>query len=149
MRARTGAGRGRIAARGIIGAGVLALALAGCSSGPSSDPTSSPDAGSSDAGSSDAVGIVGVWGDSDTRDAPSLVFAEDGSVSGTDGCNRLVGSWTADGDTVDFAPLASTRMACDGVDTWLSNGVSGTWDETSLVVVDESGAEIGTLERSE
>lgn len=144
MRARTGVGRGRIAARGIIGAGVLALALAGCSSGPSSDPTSSPDAGSSD-----AVGIVGVWGDSDTRDAPSLVFAEDGSVSGTDGCNRLVGSWTADGDTVDFAPLASTRMACDGVDTWLSNGVSGTWDETSLVVVDESGAEIGTLERSE
>lgn len=146
MRTRTGIARGRIAARGIIGAGVLALALAGCSSGPSSDPTSTT---SPDAGSSDAVGIVGVWGDSDTRDAPSLVFAEDGSVTGTDGCNRLVGSWTADGDTVDFAPLASTRMACDGVDTWLSNGVSGTWDEASLVVVDESGAEIGTLERSE
>ncbi|MGK9147034.1 META domain-containing protein [Plantibacter flavus] len=130
-----------------MGAALLVLALSGCASGADGGAGASTTAPAAESG--DAVGIVGVWGDPDTQDAPSLVFAEDGKVTGTDGCNRLMGSWTADGDTVEFAPLASTRMACEGVDTWLSLGASGTWTDTSLVVLDESGAEIGTLERSE
>lgn len=147
MFAVTRSGRGRVGLLGAIGAGILTLALAGCSGSPSSGESSAPT--TPDAGASDAVGIVGVWGDADAQQEPSLTFAEDGSVSGSDGCNRLMGSWTADGDTVDFAPLASTRMACEGVDTWLSAGASGTWTESTLVVLDESGTQIGTLERSE
>lgn len=126
--------------------GILAMVVTGCASGPSADePTTTTPA----AEAADAIGIVGVWGDPDAERTPSIVFAEDGSLSGTDGCNRLVGSWTADGDTVEFGPLASTRMACEGVDTWLSGGVSGTWTHTSLVIRDGDGAQIGTLERSE
>ncbi|HXH35157.1 MAG TPA: META domain-containing protein [Plantibacter sp.] len=147
MFAVTRSGPARIAVLGTIGAGILTLVLAGCSGSSSAgDPSAST---TPDAGASDAVGIVGVWGDADAQQEPSLTFAEDGSVSGSDGCNRLVASWTADGDTVDFAPLASTRMACEGVDTWLSNGASGTWTESTLVVLDETGTQIGTLERSE
>ena len=141
-----GSKRGRTAGLGVIGAAVLAIALAGCASEAESgaDPSTT-----ASAESGDAVGVVGVWGDADAQNSPSLVFAEDGTVTGTDGCNRLMGSWTADGDTVEFAPLVSTRMACEGVDTWLSGGASGTWTDTKLVVLDGSGTEIGTLERSE
>ncbi|MBF4564126.1 META domain-containing protein [Plantibacter sp. VKM Ac-2876] len=142
-----GSNRGRAAALAAIGAAVLALTFSGCASGTESGVDASTTTPGTESG--DAVGIVGVWGDADAQNTPSLVFAEDGKVTGTDGCNRLMGSWTADGDTVEFAPLVSTRMACEGVDTWLSGGASGTWTDTSLVVLDESGTEIGTLERSE
>lgn len=142
-----GSNRGRTAVLGVIGAAVLGFALAGCASGAEGGADASTTAPAAESG--DAIGVVGVWGDPDAQNTPSLVFAEDGKVTGTDGCNRLMGSWTADGDTVEFAPLVSTRMACEGVDTWLSGGASGTWSDTSLVVLDESGTEIGTLERSE
>lgn len=145
MRAGTGFGRGRVTVLGVIGAVALLLVAAGCAATTPEDASTTPAAGT---GSADAVGIVGAWGDTDAPTSPSLVFAEDGTVSGTDGCNRLRGAWTADGDTVDFAPLASTRMFCEGVDTWLSTGASGTWTDSQLVIVDEDGTEIGTLERS-
>lgn len=41
----------------------------------------------------------------------NLAFA-DGRVSGTAGCNRLMGSYSQSGDTVDFSQTASTMMAC-------------------------------------
>lgn len=37
---------------------------------------------------------------------------EDGSVSGSDGCNRVIGSYTLDGDVISFGELAGTMMAC-------------------------------------
>ena len=41
-------------------------------------------------------------------------FAADGTVNGSDGCNRYRGSYTVTGDTVQVADsLASTQMACD------------------------------------
>ena len=79
----------------------------------------------------------------------SLVLADDGALTGTDGCNRLVGTWTADADTIAFVDVASTRMACEGVDTWLSGLATGTIADETLTVFDESGEKIGTLERSE
>ena len=94
------------------------------------------------------VDPVGTWGDVATTDEPSLVLGDDGSLTGTDGCNRLVGTWTAEGDTVTFTDVASTRMMCEGVDTWLSALATGTIADDTLTVVDESGEEIGTLPRT-
>jgi heat shock protein HslJ len=126
----------------------VVLLFAGCaSSAPGDASSTTPSSESSGAGSADAVGIVGVWGTED-QGKPSLTFGEDGALSGTDGCNRLVGKWTADAGTVEFGPLASTRMACEGVDTWLSDGVSGTYTDAELTVLDSTGKTIGTLERS-
>ena len=34
-------------------------------------------------------------------------------VSGTGGCNTFSGTYTTDGDTISFGPLASTMMACE------------------------------------
>jgi copper homeostasis protein (lipoprotein) len=43
---------------------------------------------------------------------PHLVFHAEGRLAGSDGCNRLVGSYGVDGMSIDFAGLATTRMAC-------------------------------------
>jgi heat shock protein HslJ len=44
--------------------------------------------------------------------APTLAFAEDGTVSGSTGCNTFSASVTIDGTSLEFGPLATTRMAC-------------------------------------
>jgi heat shock protein HslJ len=115
-----------------------ALALAGCATNAGS--------GGSDAEPSDPGGT---WGDTTTDTEPSLVLADDGTLTGTDGCNRLRGRWSADGDTVTFDQVASTRMACEGVDTWLSGLATATISAAEMTVLDASGAELGTLTRSE
>ena len=48
-----------------------------------------------------------------------------------------------------FENVASTLMACADVDTWLSALDTATIDGSTMTVFDESGDEIGTLERSE
>jgi heat shock protein HslJ len=42
----------------------------------------------------------------------TLDFGTDGSVSGTDGCNRFMGSFTQNDTSLTFGPLAGTMMAC-------------------------------------
>ena len=113
-----------------------ALALAGCAT----------NAGS---GGSEPSNPIGAWGDTTTPTEPSLVLADDGTLTGTDGCNRLSGGWSADGDTVTFDQVASTRMFCEGVDTWLSGLATATISGAEMTVLDASGAELGTLTRSE
>ncbi|MFC4223044.1 META domain-containing protein [Lysinibacter cavernae] len=93
--------------------------------------------------------IEGTWGGPEGSSKPFLTFAEDGKISGFDGCNTLMGSWERTDSGVDFGQLASTRMACDGVDTWLSNGVEGTISGSTLTVLGEDGSTIGTLKRQD
>jgi copper homeostasis protein (lipoprotein) len=47
------------------------------------------------------------------RDA-QLTLDGAGRVAGSDGCNRVIGSYTLTGDAIAFGPLAGTRMACAG-----------------------------------
>jgi heat shock protein HslJ len=42
----------------------------------------------------------------------TLQFGEDGSASGTDGCNRYTTTYTASRSSISFEPAASTMMAC-------------------------------------
>lgn len=44
--------------------------------------------------------------------SPSVEFGEDGSVSGSGGCNRFTGTVTAEEGALTFGPLATTQMAC-------------------------------------
>ncbi len=44
---------------------------------------------------------------------PSIQFDEASKrVSGSDGCNRIMGAYTAGHDTLQLSQMASTRMAC-------------------------------------
>jgi putative lipoprotein len=77
-----------------------------------------------------------------------LVFAEDGTVSGSTGCNRFSGTYVADGSSLTFSPLAATTMACDepassqelAVLTGLEATASYTIEGSTLALLDGSGS---------
>src|SRR5688572_24648173 len=48
---------------------------------------------------------------------PSLRFVAGGSVSGSDGCNRIRAPYKMAGATITFGELAATRMACPGTES--------------------------------
>jgi heat shock protein HslJ len=47
-------------------------------------------------------------------DAFVLTFTNDGKFSSSTDCNRLVGSYTANGANLEFGQIASTMMYCEG-----------------------------------
>ena len=88
----------------------------------------------------------GTWG-TKPPGQPQLTFQEDGTVTGTDGCNRLIGEWELSDDKVRLVNLASTMMYCEGVDTWLRNARTVETRGDQLHVFDCDGQKIGTLTR--
>ena len=120
--------RARLLGGGLVAATALAL-LAGCAGTPS------------------GAALVGTWG-STAAQQPNLTIQSDGAFSGTDGCNRLTGKGSIDGDTITFGPIASTMMACTGVDEWLGKAASGTASGSTMTVYDTNGSKIGTLDKS-
>jgi putative lipoprotein len=46
------------------------------------------------------------------QEAHLILSTEGGRVTGSGGCNRLMGSYTLNGDGLRFSGVASTRMAC-------------------------------------
>src|SRR5215218_7183518 len=112
---------------------IASIALTGCaasSGGSSIDP-------------------VGSWGDTSDTAEPSLTLDDDGSLTGTDGCNRLSGSWRLeDDDLVYFDAVGSPRRACPDVDTWLKGLSQATISGSTMTISSADGAEIGQLERT-
>ncbi len=43
---------------------------------------------------------------------PTITFGGDGTVTGSAGCNTFSGTYAVDGTSLDFGPLATTKMAC-------------------------------------
>lgn len=52
------------------------------------------------------------WGLRDTDQF--IAFKTEGEVNGNGGCNNFFGSYTQDGNSITFGPLASTKKACQG-----------------------------------
>ena len=53
----------------------------------------------------------------DNSRQPHILLNDDNRVTGSDGCNRLMGSYQLNANQLHFGQLASTRMAClDGGD---------------------------------
>ena len=97
--------------------------------------------------STPAADVTGTWGE-ESDGQPHLVLEEGGMLSGTDGCNRLSGSWEQDGDMITFGEVATTMMACPDVDTWLMDLDTARIDGDTLHVSDASGTEIGSLAKA-
>ena len=52
------------------------------------------------------------------REAHFVLRSQDRRLGGSGGCNRLLGSYELDGDTLTFGQMAATKMACgQGMDT--------------------------------
>jgi heat shock protein HslJ len=98
-----------------------------------------------------SVGGVGVGADS----RAALAFAADGAVSGSGGCNRLMGRADVSGQTVTFGPLATTRMACTAAVMAMERKLLDTLTATRsyriagslLTLHDASGVELVRLAR--
>ncbi|WP_108718257.1 META domain-containing protein [Miniimonas sp. S16] len=94
----------------VLGASVLAA----CASGGSGSGGATAEALSLE-GSWTLVSGSGPDGEITPVDGAPITLMVDGegAVSGKDGCNNIVSTVTVDGDTVTFAPIASTMMACE------------------------------------
>ena len=44
---------------------------------------------------------------------PHLVFNDGNGLTGSDGCNRVTGSYTVDGESLTVGPVITTQMACN------------------------------------
>ncbi|MEV8337536.1 META domain-containing protein [Leucobacter sp. NPDC077196] len=100
-----------------------------------------------------AAEIVGTWtgdtsGDVSGGEPAELTFVDDGTFSGTDGCNTLTGRWEADEVEIEFEDVALTQRACLDFTPWLSRLDTATLSGTTLTIFDDPGAEIGTLTRN-
>ncbi len=93
------------------------------------------------------MSAAGTWNGEGERNAPSLTLTEDGRLTGTDGCNRLLGSWSESEGVVSFNEVATTMMLCRGVDDWLSKLATARIDGDAMTVLNAEGTEIGTLTR--
>ncbi|MGO1544946.1 MAG: META domain-containing protein [Gulosibacter sp.] len=90
---------------------------------------------------------IGLWG-SEATEEPNLSFTS-GEVAGTDGCNRLSGTWEYDPNgRIKFGPIAATQMYCENVNTWLIHLDSAVIEHDNLHIFNAQGIEIGTLERN-
>ncbi|MGC3965034.1 MAG: META domain-containing protein [Rhodocyclaceae bacterium] len=89
----------------------------------------------------------------DRNREPYISFKDGGNVSGSSGCNRMVGTYKQEGDALSFGPIAGTRMACiSGMDQeqrFLSAlGAVAKWriDGSHLELLDASGQSLARFE---
>ncbi len=113
---------------------VAVVVLSACSSAGGSPAASAP---ASAAGASTLDGtkwsLTTIGGTTISASAtPTLEFGTGGMVSGLAGCNNFSGSATIGEGTIEFGPLASTRMACtDDATTQLETQYLAALDEAA------------------
>jgi heat shock protein HslJ len=96
-------------------------------------------------------GLAGTWTEdgSDSLQQPYISVEEDGTFRGSDGCNTLSGTWTyTDSDGVVLGDIASTKIACEGIDTWLSQAATARVQAGVMTVHSADGTILGRLEGS-
>lgn len=114
--------------------------------------------GSNPVGSSAVKGIV--WRltalgakDADPDVTTTLIFQEDGSFSGSGGCNRIGGSAKFDGAALKMSDVLSTMMACEDAKSTqereflevLPKVASHAVDGDTLVLMDSAGAAVARM----
>lgn len=130
-------------AAGVV-AVALALGLSGCAEGSGVDAATAP--------SSDE--LVGRWVTGlsyDSPQVPFLLIADDGTWTGSDGCNGAQGEWSIDTEgalTVEAGP--STLIACDAVDLpgIFASAAMASIDGGRLRLFDDEGVTTVKLARS-
>ena len=84
---------------------------------------------------------------------PSALFAADGKVSGSSGCNNYFGTYTQTADQLTFSPLGATRKMCINgameIETAFNAATgrvaSWTLSDGNLVLLDGSGKAVMTF----
>jgi heat shock protein HslJ len=105
---------------------MLALAISACSAQTTQESTPGQPTEPIESTQEPAVStsLIGAWKLTayGPADAPTpavegvdagLTFNEDGTITGSSGCNGLGGDYTVEGDQITFGEFVSTLMACD------------------------------------
>jgi putative lipoprotein len=89
----------------------------------------------------------------DTKREAHLLFQAGGRVAGSDGCNRITGSYELKGDGITFGQMAGTQMACPdsadierGVRAALTGASSWVIVGDRLELFDGAGARLAAFE---
>lgn len=98
----------------LIGTAVLAFGT-GCRPPAPKSPTATPGTPAALTGDWTLVEVAGHTAPLGADHHPGTIQfnASTSKVSGFAGCNRFSGGYTASGDTINFGPLALTKMACE------------------------------------
>ena len=97
-------------------AGLTILVVAGCdATGATDGTTPEPTAAIDLAGTSWTLVRIGENPPVEGADA-WLAFGSNGEITGSTGCNNLIGSYAVDGTALSFSTIGTTRMACPGDD---------------------------------
>jgi heat shock protein HslJ len=86
----------------------------------------------------------------------TITFGTDGTVSGSSGCNTYNGTYTAEGGTITFGPLAQTMKACEDAIMQIEQQYTAALaastvyeiEGTTLTLRDASGAMQATFAQS-
>lgn len=70
----------------------------------------------------------------------TMVFAPDGRVSGSSGCNRYSGYYTLAGERLAIGPVAMTRMACVPAVMDIERRFGDALEQAARVTLDKTGA---------
>ena len=70
----------------------------------------------------------------------TLDFAADGLLSGSATCNRLIGSYEAEGDAITIQPSGATMMACPEALMLQEQRILDLLPKIERFVIDETGA---------
>jgi putative lipoprotein len=125
---------------------VAALTLIGCSQPAASAAPSAAGPPTELPGTSWV--LVGISGAELGTGVPTINFGTDGTVSGSAGCNTYNGTYTVDGSSISFGPLATTKMACPVADSVVETaflaGLAGakTWSIQALFLTLEGVAKM-------
>ena len=86
----------------------------------------------------------------------SIIFGEDGTISGNVGCNSFGGDYKVDGNKITFGPISSTLMMCTDTaigdqETAVLNTLTGTMtfviDGDTLTLTSADGSSVIMLAR--
>lgn len=73
-------------------------------------------------------------------EAPGISFGKDARVSGSSGCNRYMGGYTQDGQSLTFTELAGTMMACPPQRMELEQQMLGALGQVKGFLITPGGA---------
>lgn len=91
--------------------------------------------------------VTGRWISPKPGSKAFLELSADGSLTGTDGANRISTTWTSEESGAAVASFLTTQRAAQGMEAWVGRARRVEADGDHLNVFDQAGKHLGVLTR--
>lgn len=92
--------------------------------------------------------INGKWVSTKPGSTAFLSLSDDGSLTGSDGANRISTTWTGDDTGAAIESFLTTQRATQGMESWVGRTSRVEADGDQLNVFDQAGNLLGVLNRA-